>query len=259
MMCISPITVKVGKHRARYEKVPCGKCYACKSKDRTGWSLRLEEELRNCDLVALFITLTYATPPPSGVNTRDVQLWLKRLRKALPGRNIKYFLTSEYGSTTNRPHYHCILFGLLPTDHELILHTWNHGFVHVGTATPQSIGYVVKYLDKDMHVPEGCNEPFRLMSKGLGRSYVERMLSWHQDDVEERVYVPGKGGTGRSMPRYYKNKIYNEIQRKHLSAQAEARFMEEVPDTLDEIRSRHISHVQEGERRHRRQYEKRVL
>ncbi len=45
---------------------------------------------------------------------RDVQLFLKRLRKNYKYDNhIKYFCCGEYGGKTFRPHYHLIIFGFL--------------------------------------------------------------------------------------------------------------------------------------------------
>ena len=42
-----------------------------------------------------------------------MQLFLKKYRKK---QQIKYFYVGELGETTQRPHYHCIIFGELPKD-----------------------------------------------------------------------------------------------------------------------------------------------
>ena len=66
---------------------------------------------RNC-----FLTLTFDDlhlPASGSVNVRDVQLFLKRFRKALTYRNMKirFFACGEYGDKNLRPHYHLIIFG----------------------------------------------------------------------------------------------------------------------------------------------------
>lgn len=49
---------------------------------------------------------------------RHYQLFFKRLRKWY-GKPIRYFGTGEYGSKTQRPHYHFIIFGLKLDDLKL--------------------------------------------------------------------------------------------------------------------------------------------
>ena len=79
MACVRPVYLK--------EKniiVPCGKCFYCRRKYILMWSLRLQHELITYDNKAVFVTLTYDNenlPPDKSVSVRDVQLFVKRLRK----------------------------------------------------------------------------------------------------------------------------------------------------------------------------------
>lgn len=227
MICLTPFYKK--DDDGEYMPLPCGKCPACRSRRASQWSLRLRHEL-NGKQTAHFVTLTYdtATVPisPHGFMTldkRDVQLWLKRLRKLCPWQ-VKYYAVGEYGGEFKRPHYHVILFN---ATEEAIRSTWNAGGVHIGTVTGASVGYCLKYIsketkvgkfDRDDRVPE-----FSLMSKGLGKSYLtDDVLRWHKNDIERRVYcvVPSSGGQKVSMPRYYKDKIYSEAERERIARAA---------------------------------------
>ena len=81
------------------------------------WSFRLREELKDSES-AHFLTLTYddehiiitGNNEPT-LYKRDVQLFLKSLRK-LQKQKIKYYFVGEYGGKTDRPHYHAIIFNL---------------------------------------------------------------------------------------------------------------------------------------------------
>ena len=113
-------------------RIPCGKCLNCKKKRRSDWSLRLEHEYLYSDS-ALFITLTYndaSIPRNRGIatlNKKDLQDYIKRLRNSHVAyvsrelgirksevknvsKQIRYYAVGEYGSKTNRPHYHILLF-----------------------------------------------------------------------------------------------------------------------------------------------------
>lgn len=65
---------------------------------------------------------------------RDVQLFLKRLRKYLDkyeGQKIRYFVTGEYGPESFRPHFHILLFVydsslFLPSSHTLGEYPFNY-------------------------------------------------------------------------------------------------------------------------------------
>lgn len=106
MQCRKPILVKGGY-------VPCGKCPNCLANQRQEWVFRLRSEYLNSKF-ALFVTLTYDPEhyPATGTCKRDVQLFLKRLRKACGNKSFRYYIVSEYGDNTCRGHYHGI-FSLL--------------------------------------------------------------------------------------------------------------------------------------------------
>lgn len=230
----------------QFQPVPCGKCPPCRARRASGWSFRLMQQAKVSDS-SHFITLTYATDkvPISkqgfmSLDKRDVQLFFKRLRKAhnncqalsnnrqvaagfeqrstTPG--IKYYVCGEYGDTTHRPHYHAIMFNVRI---ELIQDAWQNGNVHYGTVNGASIGYTLKYMCKppsaigkyewDDRLPE-----FSLMSKGLGVNYLTPGIKkYHYDDLENRMYCPLEDGKKIAMPRYYKNKLYDDEQKEAIA------------------------------------------
>lgn len=109
--------------------IPCGKCIGCRLEYSRQWANRLMLELPyHPPETCWFLTLTYndwhlplvdSVDPATGefiqlaaLSKRDIQLWLKRLRKAYPEFPIRYYIAGEYGAKTSRPHYHAIVFGL---------------------------------------------------------------------------------------------------------------------------------------------------
>lgn len=179
---------------------------------------------------AYFLTLTFSPGnmpiSPNGFRTLDKQVlqkFFKRLRKnhEAEGLNnsIKYYAVGEYGGKTKRPHYHIILFN---AKLELIDKSWNLGYIHYGTVGGASIGYTLKYISKKTttfyHKNDDREREFSLMSKGLGMSYLSpAMVNWHKADLDNRMYCNIEDGKKISMPRYYKDKIYNEQERKRVA------------------------------------------
>ena len=94
----------------------CGMCFGCKADHAREWSIRCYHEAqRHRD--SCFITLTYQEeflPPHGSLDPRDLQLFFKRLRKALYPVKIRYFACGEYGEKKGRPHYHACVFGWRP-------------------------------------------------------------------------------------------------------------------------------------------------
>lgn len=216
-----------GEHMA----LPCGKCPECLKRRVSAWSYRLVKQ-GQAARSAHFVTLTYDThhvpiTKKGWMNLckRDLQLFFKRLRKNTKIKDIKYYAVGEYGGKSYRPHYHLILFNTEPHQVE---QAWvdNNGYAigqcHFGTVAEASIGYTLKYVCKPSRVPLHKNDDrqpeFALMSKKLGMNYlIEQMINYHKNDLEKRMFIPLQDGKKIAMPRYYKDKIYNEQERKKIS------------------------------------------
>ena len=221
--------------------VPCGKCLACKKRRASHWSFRLNEEAKSSSS-ACFITLTYENAPISenGFRTldkRDFQLFLKRLRKTCPTNKLKYYACGEYGTQTHRPHYHAIIFNLpksIISNPQKIADTWQNGHIHLANNNQLTINYVVGYMTKsnftrfnnqDDRLPE-----FSLMSKKMGLGYLtEAMKNYYKK--REIFCIVRESGQIISMPRYYKEKIFEKKQLKEMYK----KYIEEQETNFDEM------------------------
>lgn len=100
-----------------------------------------------------FWTLTYAeehVPLDGSLSVVHVQLFLKRLRRALSPRVVRYYVVGEYGDETFRPHYHAALFGVSELELETVTRSWGLGHCLGGSLTVQSAAYIVGYVTKKM-------------------------------------------------------------------------------------------------------------
>lgn len=253
MECLSPLSIPRhgGQGAADRQQVPCGKCMACLQTKRAQWSFRLREHLRISEN-AHFVTLTYDDSQVPIMETDegffpvvdklDVQNFIKRLRKATKNK-ISYFLVSEYGSDTHRPHYHAIMFNL-DNDYSkataMIQKAWSYihkkdgkrypiGFIKLGTVTDASIHYVTKYAITKSEYDGFGIKPFALISKGIGKSYLDRCTSYHDGNVE-RSYVTYENGIKAPLPRYYKERLYSPEERELMAQRAAKR--KKTPEEL---------------------------
>lgn len=224
-MCYTPYIIKNPKPTGgKTLPVPCGKCQKCLQNKANQWHFRLRQESKRQDK-AKFITLTYNTThvplTPKGymsLNKEDVTKWLKRLRKAHVKRygkehRIKYYLCGEYGSKTERPHYHAIMFNI---DEDLVINTWQLGNCHFGDVEGASIMYTLKYMVKPSKIPKHENddrEPEKArMSQNMGSNYITpEIIEWHQKNINRNYVVDNEYKL--PLPRYYRERIYTEEQR----------------------------------------------
>ena len=244
MDCLSPIVIKVRdgpNNSSGRVTVPCGRCEACVRHYQATWLTRLRFET-DSQYYSNFVTLTYNDenlPEGGNVSKDDVQKFHKRLRSALAApERFKYYLVSEYGPDGfgHRPHYHAIYFGIPPLELHKIEECWNKGFVTIDKVTDGRLAYVTGYIiEKKCFVPEGREPVFNLISKGLGSSYLETHSDWHkQGGIIERSYVPYHGRK-LPLPRYYKQKIFSDSQRRMYAdmlskeaAEREERYISEM-------------------------------
>lgn len=121
-----------------------------------------------------YVTLTYSTenlPPGGTLCVRDVQLFMKRLRKSREPSTVRFFMGAEYGEINRRPHYHALLFNVGFADR--LFHTRNArgeplytsaelsklwsvdgkelGFATIGEVTFDSAVYCAKYALKKVN------------------------------------------------------------------------------------------------------------
>lgn len=108
-------------------QIPCGKCIGCRLEYSRQWANRCMLELQY-HKSAYFLTLTYndgnlplrwhvdkdtgEAAPVATLVKRDWQLFMKRLRRAFPDQQLRFFMAGEYGEQNFRPHFHAIVFGL---------------------------------------------------------------------------------------------------------------------------------------------------
>lgn len=110
----------------------------------------------------------------NSVRKKDVQDWIKRGRITLERKakkdgtdpiKFKFFITSEYGPRTLRPHYHGILFGVTVDDVRFMFVDWqrHHGvriqFDNVDL-TKGGVAYVSKYCSKGFYEHPLCSKDF---------------------------------------------------------------------------------------------------
>jgi len=230
MRCPTPIRIATDIQQTEDEKmlVPCGRCVFCLEQKRAEWTYRIMQELKN-SYSAYFLTLTYDDEHvPIGeynatLHKKDVQDFLKRLRKKQDyiltnseimlkttfKQKIRYYLVGEYGAKTLRPHYHTIIFNIIPQVINEIEKIWKNGHIAIGTVTQSSIHYTTKYMiNKEMTVP-GTEKPFALMSRrpGIGAGYLDSHSKYHK---ESQVDYVRSNGYIQKMPRYYKYKIFTK-------------------------------------------------
>lgn len=151
-------------------KVPCGRCHNCRKAKSREWALRLLHESTLWDH-SIFLTLTYNDdhlPYDMSLRKTTLQKYLKRLRKRIGDRKIKYYACGEYGPDGGRPHYHMVIFGLALWEHQLgsprgkgyeILGgpgftAWHpRGFVAGGSINYGSLRYITDYVSKKSDIP----------------------------------------------------------------------------------------------------------
>lgn len=207
-----------------------------------------------------FVTLTYRDedePRNRSLDPKQLQDFLKRLRKFLEPDRIRFYAVGEYGDRTERPHYHLAIFGM-PTCRYLVsreskIHQgksccyicdalrdlWGKGHVYCGTLENDSAHYVAQYVTKKMtsrNDPRlyGRHPEFARMSNRPGIAYhamhevASELMRYKLD--ETRPDVPSSLAFGnRNLPlgRYLQKSLRKLVGKDEKAPQ----------QTLDEIES----------------------
>lgn len=158
-------------------QLPCGQCVGCRLERSRQWAVRCVHESQlhseNC-----FITLTYDQehfPSDGGLQKRDFQLFIKRLRKYINPRRLRYFHCGEYGEENLRPHYHACIFGYDFPDRayftsnngfniyisNILADLWPMGFSTIGDVTFESAAYVARYIMKKVNASQKSPDKYK--------------------------------------------------------------------------------------------------
>ena len=165
-------------------QVACGQCVGCRQRRQKDWAVRCVHEDRMHDSPGSFITLTYDKehlPWDGSISRRTHQLFIKKLRKELGDRKIRYYMCGEYGADEydqyqkmdgsfgwsrvgpGRPHYHYLIFGydfsedryewVKDRDHQYyrsptLERIWDKGFSLIAPITPETAAYTAGYVFK---------------------------------------------------------------------------------------------------------------
>ena len=227
--------------------IPCGKCIGCRLDYSRSWADRMMLELETTKK-GVFVTLTYDNEHLPWINDnitgevvptlnkRDCQLFMKSLRKEFNDFRVRFYMAGEYGCSTKRSHYHCILFGISLSDigdcsifgkNELgqpyyisrrIANIWKRGNVLLSDVSWKTCAYVARYVTKkvngvfeyETYGTSGRQKEFALMSRkpGIGKMYLEQ----HPDclDYDSINISTPEGGLKISIPKYYLKQLEKE-------------------------------------------------
>lgn len=212
-------------------EIPCGKCPECCKDYYSSWATRGSRELANWPST-LFVTLTYSDeklPADGSLRKKDVQDFLKRLKKSFGSTKenpIRQIYCGEYGTRTNRPHYHCILFNCDFDDkvkwrktlqgHQVFTSArldrlWQNGLAEFGFAGPGSIAYLFKYILKKKSRKERL-QPLVIERDGVTYEVAHEFIeasrnpgigAWMRGSESLKKGFLSVNGVKQKLPKYY--------------------------------------------------------
>lgn len=207
----------------------CGKCIECRKQKQREWMIRLSEELK--ENKGYFVTLTFTRESfkdlkkdtglwweenPNEIATRSLRLCLERIRKKTK-KSIKHWFVTELGEDKDRLHLHGIVFGT--EDLKNLVEKWQYGIVDIGQwCNEQTVNYIVKYMLK-VDEKHPTYTPIVLCSKGIGSNYIKKNQESWQKQNYKKIEVPTytfRNGNKVAMPKYYKDKIFNDTEREKM-------------------------------------------
>ena len=237
----------------KVQELPCGQCIDCRLKYSREWAFRCmceAEQYEHNEMLTLTyneenIPKNYQINPKTGcvepgggtLVKKDVQDFLKRLRKKYPG--FRYYMCGEYGDKHQRPHYHLIMFNLKVDDKEYLrdsvsewskiknkLYTskdiekiWGKGFITLNEVNFETCAYVARYVTKKVKGPTSEEEyelrgqlpEYTCMSRnpGIGEKYYQ--LNKEKFYEKKKIWQKTQKGLLEINPgRYFEKLIEKE-------------------------------------------------
>lgn len=198
----------------------CNKCIACLHIKKRDWFKRCLNEStnwKNC----YFITLTFDNQHYQLHNKkRLLSYWIRdHIKKYFGSGNYKYFAVSEYGSITNRFHFHLLLFtnyffSDLDAMHyskkhnlqycsEWLNNNWRYGFHTIDLVhSLAAFKYCVKYTTKSQQLKVYC-------SRGFG-NYIKDFDAVNYEDLPRSILTNAYARLWNANRRYKRHEITRE-------------------------------------------------
>ena len=256
-------------------KLDCGSCLSCRIAKQRDLAMRAHHEtILWGEERSWFLTLTYNDqhlPHDRGLQKRDLQLFLKRFRKA-HGSGLKYMACGEYGDFgTRRPHYHIALWGhsfgdltrwkMTPPKYpggprhwlyrsKSLEQTWGKGYCWIGRLTYASAAYTAAYTTKKLtgrkaywaYMRENADgelgqvtPEFVTISRGgrTGKGLGYEFYRKHFLDLFPKDYVTHPtSGKKMPVPRYYRRILEQEFP--DFAAQLKAKRVEKAQELAED-------------------------
>lgn len=196
--------------------LPCGRCIGCRLKYSRMWASRIMHEAQMHEQNT-FITLTYDDeylPEHNFLEKSDFVNFMKRLRKHLDPKKIRYFMCGEYGDQLMRPHFHACIFGHEFADQEFYkrnalgnkLYTsetlnkiWKKGYCITGALEFDSAAYVARYVTKKINGPKAFDHYAHHVDLETGEIIFR---------PKEYATMSRNEGIGASWYKKYKSDVY---------------------------------------------------
>lgn len=218
-------------------QIPCGWCLNCRKDRQNYFADRAKYEL--CKrLTASFVTFTYddnflLSECVPDINNKmsdgrpyatlrydhltkfidNIRHYIKNhptIQNVLCQPDFSYMYVGEYGDLWNRPHFHVLFFGLdFAYCKKIIFEQWKKGFIDVLPVLDGAIGYVTKYMDKQLfgdlakieYDDNFIARPRLRASKGFGKG----LLIDNIKDIRSHDYTYACGrGLRRPISNYWK-------------------------------------------------------
>lgn len=225
-------------NQSDYFQIPCRFCLNCRVDRQNELVDRCEYEYINFGCGA-FVTFTYddvhlaknqfidshSGELTATINKKDGKDFLNRLNKLVHAEykkngynplcrtDYKYVLTHEYGDQFQRPHIHCLFFGLdFAYCERLFWRAWRfQGSIEVGAIKNGGIAYAVKYISDQSFGTDNffkytyhhLEPPCSSHSIGLGSGLYKGQLKY----IREHDGMYRWHGKDRPVPTYWKNKF----------------------------------------------------
>lgn len=134
------------------------------------------------------------------------------------GCKVKYYLCGEYGTLSDRPHFHiAFFFKYKHSDillHDFILNIWRYGNVQIGDCSDGGMNYVAKHCYKQdcgSKIQQKLSPIFHLQSKyhgGIGCNLAKDYSILYNNDNGIKYGIIKGTPFKYSFPRYVRKKLF---------------------------------------------------